>query len=180
MITREQIHELAQFEDPAGCALSYYFQPSAPSNKAHKGEAILTKDLAREALHRLEDQRSDKCPSAREDLDRIVRLSRQRQPRQSGFRLRGAKLLARIRSAGTPEWHSNSGKPSLPSQTACADSRSVSSPRHRARRSSPGAAIRSSPRRIDRARRIFSSFIPPWPWRWLCRLRWRPRRTPRR
>jgi hypothetical protein len=77
MITREQIHELAQFEDPAGCALSYYFQPSAPSNKAHKGEAILTKDLAREALHRLEDQRSDKCPSAREDLDRIVRLSQE-------------------------------------------------------------------------------------------------------
>ena len=50
MITREQIHELAQFEDQPGCAMSFYFQPAAPRNKAHKEEAILTKDLAREAL----------------------------------------------------------------------------------------------------------------------------------
>ena len=50
MITREQIHELAQFEDPAACALSFYFQPSPPRNKA-------------------------RFESARSDLDRIVRLS---------------------------------------------------------------------------------------------------------
>jgi peptide subunit release factor 1 (eRF1) len=76
MITREQIHELAQFEDQAACALSFYFQPTAPRNKAHKEEAILTKDLAREALRQLETKGSkDKCESARADIDRIVRLS---------------------------------------------------------------------------------------------------------
>ena len=58
MITREQIHELAQFEDEAGCALSFYFQPAPPRNKAHREEAILTKDLAREALRQLESRSS--------------------------------------------------------------------------------------------------------------------------
>ncbi len=56
MITREQIHELAEFEDPSACALSFYFQPTPPRNKAHKEEAILTKDLAREALRQLESR----------------------------------------------------------------------------------------------------------------------------
>src|SRR5271155_2298553 len=73
MITREQINELAQFEDQASCALSFYFQPTTPRNKAHKEEAILTKDLAREALRQLEGK--GKCDSARADLERIVRLS---------------------------------------------------------------------------------------------------------
>jgi peptide subunit release factor 1 (eRF1) len=82
MITREQIHELAQFEDPAACALSFYFQPTAPRNKAHKEEAILTKDLAREALRQLENKSNDsvhknKYESARADLDRVVRLSQE-------------------------------------------------------------------------------------------------------
>jgi peptide subunit release factor 1 (eRF1) len=81
MITREQIHELAQFEDQAACALSFYFQPTAPRNKAHKEDAILTKDLAREALRQLESKSNGKhidkakIESARADLDRIVRLS---------------------------------------------------------------------------------------------------------
>ncbi len=84
MITREQIHELAQFEDQGACALSFYFQPTAPRNKAHKEETILTKDLAREALRQLESKvatangantNKDRYESARVDLDRIVRLS---------------------------------------------------------------------------------------------------------
>jgi peptide chain release factor subunit 1 len=89
MITREQINELAQFEDHDSCALTYYFQPTTPRNKAHKEEAILTKDLAREALRHLESSRleakavegrneapsKEKLESARADLDRIVRLS---------------------------------------------------------------------------------------------------------
>jgi len=75
MITREQITELAQFEDQASCALSFYFQPATPRNKAHKEEAILTKDLAREALRQLESK--GKSDSARADLDRIVRLARE-------------------------------------------------------------------------------------------------------
>lgn len=77
MITREQVHELAQFEDQGACALSFYFQPPAPQNKAHKEVAIVTKDLAREALHQLESKKVSKenFESARADLDRVVRLS---------------------------------------------------------------------------------------------------------
>ncbi len=75
MITREQINELAEFEDAAGCALSFYFQPPAPRNKAHKEEAIVTKDLAREALRQIEG--NGKSESARADLERIVRLSQE-------------------------------------------------------------------------------------------------------
>jgi peptide subunit release factor 1 (eRF1) len=96
MITREQIHELAQFEDQGACALSFYFQPAAPRNKAHKEEAILTKDLAREALHQLESKtkskNKDKCESARADLDRIVRLSHELPT--GGARGHGARAKA--------------------------------------------------------------------------------------
>ena len=53
-ITREQIRELADFQDDKSCALSFYFQPSAPRNKAHKEDTILIKDLVREALRSLE------------------------------------------------------------------------------------------------------------------------------
>src|SRR6202167_1669032 len=95
MITREQIYELAEFEDQSACALSFYFQPAPPRNKAHKEEAILTKDLAREAMRQLENRvkssdsnsnHKDKFESARADLDRIVRLSQD---------LRGARPHAR-------------------------------------------------------------------------------------
>lgn len=78
MITREQIQELVQFQDEAACALSFYFQPTPPRNKAHKEEAILTKDLAREAWRQLESKSNGskhKYDSARADLERIVRLS---------------------------------------------------------------------------------------------------------
>jgi hypothetical protein len=91
------------------CALSFYFQPAAPRNKAHKEDAILAKDLAREALRQLEsslaavkersNSKKDKCESARADLDRIVRLSQdwrgnggRGNARQSGIRLLGSGL----------------------------------------------------------------------------------------
>ena len=72
-ITREQIRELAEFRDEKSCALSFYFQPSTPRNKAHKEDVILIKDLAREALRGLESQGRKEC--ARDDIDRILRLS---------------------------------------------------------------------------------------------------------
>lgn len=80
MITRDQIRELAQLEDQHSCALSFYFQPTPPCNKAHKEEAIVVKDLAREVLRSLESKSSKskgngKCESARAYLDRIVHLS---------------------------------------------------------------------------------------------------------
>jgi hypothetical protein len=94
-ISREQLRELAEFQDVKSCAVSFYFQPSTPRNKAHKEDMILIKDLAREALRSLEsksstgkeagkekegmarekDKGKDRKECARADLDRIVRLS---------------------------------------------------------------------------------------------------------
>jgi peptide subunit release factor 1 (eRF1) len=72
-MTREQIRELAEFQDETSSALSFYFQPQTPRNKAHKEDAILIKDLAREAQRNLESKgRKD---HARVDLDRIIHLS---------------------------------------------------------------------------------------------------------
>jgi peptide subunit release factor 1 (eRF1) len=72
-MTREQIRELAEFQDQNSCAVSFYFQPSTPRNKAHKEDTILIKDLAREAMRALESKgRKD---GARADIDRVVRLS---------------------------------------------------------------------------------------------------------
>ena len=53
-MTREQIRELAEFQDEKSCAVSFYFQPSTPRNKAHKEDTILIKDLVREALRTLD------------------------------------------------------------------------------------------------------------------------------
>jgi peptide subunit release factor 1 (eRF1) len=72
-ITREQIQELAQFQDDKSCAVSFYFQPSTPRNKAHKEDTIFIKDLAREAMRNLESKGTKDC--ARADIERIVRLS---------------------------------------------------------------------------------------------------------
>ena len=72
-MTREQIRELAEFHDEKSCALSFYFQPQTPRNKAHKEDAILIKDLVREAQRNLESK--GKKEQARADLDRIAQLS---------------------------------------------------------------------------------------------------------
>ena len=88
-ITREQIRELAEFQDQQSCALSFYFQPSTPRNKAHKEDVILIKDLAREAMRKLESE--ERKVLARADMDRILRLSG-----ESRIRLRRPKHLARV------------------------------------------------------------------------------------
>ncbi len=117
MITREEIHELAEFEDPSACALSFYFQPATPRNKAHKEEAILTKDLAREAMRQLETRtksssagnsnnksnNKDKFESARADLDRIVRLSQ--DLRGNGTHGHGARAKAVFACSARGFWH---------------------------------------------------------------------------
>jgi peptide chain release factor subunit 1 len=72
-ISREQLRELAQFHSEKSCAVSFYFQPSAPRNKAHKEDTILIKDLAREALRNLESKGMKDCAKA--DIERVVRLS---------------------------------------------------------------------------------------------------------
>ena len=77
-MTREQIRELAEFQNGKSCAVSFYFQPSTPRNKAHKEDTILIKDLAREALHGLDGNGPDGKAirdSVRADMDRVLRLS---------------------------------------------------------------------------------------------------------
>ncbi len=74
MITREEIHELARFQATGGaCALSFYFQPQRPLNKSHREEAILAKDLARDALREAEKNGRDE--GIRSDLNRILDLA---------------------------------------------------------------------------------------------------------
>jgi peptide chain release factor subunit 1 len=74
MITREEIRELAQFQASGEAyALSFYFQPQTPQNKSHREEAILAKDLARNALK--EAEKNGKNGRVREDLSRIMDLA---------------------------------------------------------------------------------------------------------
>lgn len=75
MITREDVHELAEFEAVRGeeCAVSFYFQPGTPQNKSHREEAILAKDLVRDASK--EAEKLGKNGSVRRDLDRILLLA---------------------------------------------------------------------------------------------------------
>jgi peptide subunit release factor 1 (eRF1) len=73
MITREEIRQLAQFESPAGCAISFYFQPQTPQNKSHRKESIMVKDLVRETLRKAE--RNGNHTVLREDLERILNIA---------------------------------------------------------------------------------------------------------
>ncbi|HEY3618899.1 MAG TPA: host attachment protein [Candidatus Sulfotelmatobacter sp.] len=104
-ITRDQIRELAEFQDEQACALSFYFQPSTPRNKAHKEDVILIKDLAREALHGLESQGRRDC--ARADMERILRLSGE-------LRSNGTQGKAVFACAAKNIWREYDVPPSLP------------------------------------------------------------------
>src|SRR3954453_9040716 len=72
MITRDQLRELAAFqcEKKEECAISFYFQPHTPQNRAHREEAILVKDLVRDATAKLE--KNGKNGGAKSDLKRIL------------------------------------------------------------------------------------------------------------
>src|SRR5512146_403743 len=74
MITRDTIRELAAFESPTNCAITFYYQPAMPQNQSHREETILVKDLAREALREAEKERG-KNDRARKDLRRIVDIA---------------------------------------------------------------------------------------------------------
>jgi peptide chain release factor subunit 1 len=95
-ITREQLRELAEFQDDQSCAVSFYFQPSTPRNKAHKEDTILIKDLAREAMRALESKGKREC--ARADIDRVVRLSGE-------LRSNGTHAKAVFACANRNIWH---------------------------------------------------------------------------
>jgi hypothetical protein len=69
MITRDDIRELANFRSPEGCAVTFYYQPTTPPNKSHREEAILVKDLIRNALREAENH--GRNGSTRSDLEKI-------------------------------------------------------------------------------------------------------------
>src|SRR4051812_29772373 len=71
---REELQKLAEVECKAG-AISFYFFPQAPQNKAHRDQAILVKDLLRDASRRLE--REGGGTAARKDLERIGQAAEQ-------------------------------------------------------------------------------------------------------
>lgn len=74
MITREDIRELAQFQSDNNhaCALSFYFDPRTPQNKSHREEAILVKDLVRNAMRETGKNWKN---GTRDDLERILTMA---------------------------------------------------------------------------------------------------------
>src|SRR5215472_150465 len=74
MITRDDIRELANFHSPEGCAVTFYYQPTTPSNRSHRDEAILVKDLVNNALREAEKNGS-KHKAAQPDLQRILDMT---------------------------------------------------------------------------------------------------------
>ena len=89
MMTREEIRALAEFQgEGTDCAISFYFQPAPPSNKSHREQAILAKDLVRQALREVE--KSGRNEIARADLRRILELATEWQ----GNRARAKAVFA--------------------------------------------------------------------------------------
>ncbi len=79
-LTREQIRTLAQFHDNDCSAVSFYFQPLTPRNRAHKEESILIKDLVREALRRLDATNSAEKKEVRKEARSEVKNVTSRKP----------------------------------------------------------------------------------------------------
>jgi peptide subunit release factor 1 (eRF1) len=89
MITRDDFRELAEFQsNDEDCAISFYFQPGRPTNKAHREEAILAKDLVRGALREAEKNGRNGC--VRADLQKILELAGEWQ----GSRARARAIFA--------------------------------------------------------------------------------------
>ncbi len=73
MMTREEIRELAAFqadETKGACALSFYFQPEPPQDRSHRSEAIVAKEVVKQALKSAAAQ--GKNGSLHADLDRVL------------------------------------------------------------------------------------------------------------
>src|ERR1039457_3956396 len=73
MMTRNEIRELAAFqadESKGACALSFYFQPDPPQDRSHRSEAIVAKDVVKQALKSAAAQ--GKNGPLHADLDRVL------------------------------------------------------------------------------------------------------------
>ena len=75
-MTRDEVRELASFhadETKGACALSFYFQPDPPQDRSHRREAIVAKDIVKQALKSA--AASGKNGSLHADLDRVLDLA---------------------------------------------------------------------------------------------------------
>ncbi len=75
-MTREEIRELAAFqadETKNACALSFYFQPDPPQDRSHRSEAIVAKDVVKQALKSAGAQGKNGALHA--DLDRVLEFA---------------------------------------------------------------------------------------------------------
>jgi len=75
-MTRDEIRELAAFkadQSKGACALSFYFQPDPPQDRSHRREAIVAKDVVKQALKSAAAQ--GKNGSLHADLDRVLDLA---------------------------------------------------------------------------------------------------------
>ena len=76
MITRDEIRELAAFqadESKGASALSFYFQPPPPQDRSHRNEAIVAKDVIKQALKSAQAQ--GKNGPVHADLDRVLEFA---------------------------------------------------------------------------------------------------------
>ena len=75
MITREELRHLAEIDNTSGSAISFYYQPETPKDRSHREEAILLKDMVRDALRQAE--RSPGNGRKKKDLQRILEKAEQ-------------------------------------------------------------------------------------------------------
>src|SRR6266542_1499374 len=76
MMTRDEIRALAAFqadETEGACALSFYFQPDPPQDRSHRREAIVAKDVVKQALKSAVAQ--GKNGPLHADLDRVLEVA---------------------------------------------------------------------------------------------------------
>ncbi len=75
-MTREEIRELAAFqadESKGAYALSFYFQPDPPQDRSHRREAILAKEVVKQALKEASGKGKNGWLHA--DLDRVLEVA---------------------------------------------------------------------------------------------------------
>ncbi len=75
-MTRDEIRELAAFqadETKGACALTFYFQPDPPQDRSHRHEAIVAKDIVKQALKSA--AAAGKNGSLHADLNRVLELA---------------------------------------------------------------------------------------------------------
>jgi len=76
MMTKNEIRELASFqvdESKGACALSFYFQPDRPQDRSHRREAIVAKDVVKQALKSA--AATGKNGWLHADLDRVLEVA---------------------------------------------------------------------------------------------------------